>query len=414
MTFRYLAIGPDGQHVEGALEVQSEALAERALWDADFTVVSIRPVRKMPGLKQVFPSLFAVKKRELITFSRQLATLLEAGVPVMRSLELLEEQAGGGTLAEAIRGVARSVRGGSTFADAVREHPAVFPPLYGRLIELGERTGHIEEMLRQIATYMEREEAVIGRVRSALAYPAFVIVLAIVVVAVLMTTALPSLVQLFGEFDGELPITTRILIATTNFTSAHRMQLILLTAIVVVGGAWFFQRPEGKRVVDRAVLRIPVIRDVVINANAARFSRTLAMLLRAGLPLTEIMELVVRTTDNSVLRREVEAVQQRLLDGEGLSGPMQAEGRYPRMLVQMVAVGEETGTLDGNLEITAEFYTREVDQKVDALTGMLTPALTIVIGVIVAFVALSLVMPMYQLVGDINNASQGAQPPPPS
>jgi type IV pilus assembly protein PilC len=287
----------------------------------------------------------------------------------------------------------------------------VFPPLYGRLVELGERTGQIETMLRQIATYMEREEAVIGRVRSAMAYPAFVIALAFVVVGVLMTTALPSLVQLFNEFDGELPITTRILIGTTNFTSSYRMELVLLTGAVILACAWFFQRPEGKRLLDRALLRLPVLKDIVINANAARFSRTLAMLLRAGLPLTEIMELVVKTTDNTVLRGHAERVQQRLLDGEGLAAPMQSTGSYPQMLVQMVAVGEETGTLDGNLEITADFYTREVDQRVDALTGMLTPALTIVIGVVVAFVALSLVMPMYQLVGDIGDASGAANPP---
>lgn len=412
MTYRYLAIGPDGRQVRGALEVTSEEHAERALWDADYTVVSIRPARALPGLQTIFPSLYAVKKRALITFSRQLATLLEAGVPVMRSLELLEEQANGGPLAAAIRGIARSIRGGSTFADAVREHPKVFPPLYSRLVELGERTGQIEDMLRQVATYMEREDAVIGRVRSALAYPAFVIALAFVVVGVLMTTALPSLVQLFGEFDGELPITTRILISSTNFTSAYRMELLLLTGAVVIAGAWFFGRPEGKRLMDRVLLRMPLLRDVVVNANAARFSRTLAMLLRAGLPLTEIMELIVKTTDNSVLRNDAEEVQRRLLDGEGLAAPMQTVGSYPQMLVQMVAVGEETGTLDGNLEITADFYTKEVDHKVDAMTGMLTPALTIVIGLVVAFVALSLVMPMYQLVGDIGEASGAAQPPP--
>jgi type IV pilus assembly protein PilC len=329
----------------------------------------------------------------------------------MRSLELLEEQANGGPLAHAIRGIARAVRGGSTFADAVREHPAVFPPIYGRLVELGERTGQIEDMLRQIATYMERDEAVVSRIRSALAYPAFVIALAIVVVGVLMTTALPSLVQLFGEFNGDLPLATRILIGTTNFTSAYRTELVVLAGAAVIGGTWFFQRPRGKRLVDSALLRTPVMRDVVINANAARFSRTLAMLLRAGLPLTEIMDLVVRTTDNSVLRKDAEGVQRRLLDGEGLAAPMQAAGRYPQMLVQMVAVGEETGTLDGNLEITADFYTREVDQRVDALTGMLTPALTIFIGLVVAFVALSLIMPMYQLVGDINQATDGPAPP---
>lgn len=408
MAFRYVAISPSGEEIRGAIDVTTESQAERALWDADFKVVSIRAERRLPGIESVFPSLFAVKKRALITFSRQLATLLESGVPLMRCLELLEEQAGSKPLARAVRGISNSVRGGSTLADALREHSGVFPPIYARMVELGERTGRIEEMLRQLATYMERDEQVTRRVRSAMAYPSFVIVLAVIVVAVLMTTALPALAQMFNEFGSELPITTRLLIATTDFTTAYRMQLLASVALVAIGGTWLFGQPAGKRLLDRTVLWIPVLRGIAINANAARFSRTLAVLLGAGLPLTEIMDMVVKTTDNSVLQRSVEGVQRQLLDGEGLSAPMARAGCYPQMLVQMVAVGEETGTLDRSLEITADFYTREVDQKVDALTGMLTPALTIIIGGLVAFIALSLIMPMYQLIGHINDAGGGA------
>lgn len=412
MAFRYVAIGPDGEHVRGALDLPSAEQAERALWDANYRVVSIRSERRLPSVEKVLPSLFSVKKRALITFSRQLATLLESGVPVMRSLELLEEQTTSRPLLRAVRGIARSIRGGATFADAIAEHPAVFPPMYARMVELGERTGRIEDTLRQVATYMEREDEVAKRVRGAMAYPAFIIVLAFVVMAVLTTTALPALVQLFDEFDGELPITTRILMSVTHFTGAYRMELLIGVAVAVIGGSWFFGSPAGRRAIDRVVLLVPVMRALVVNANAARFSRTLAVLLRAGLPLTEIMDMVVKTTDNSVLRGKVEGVRQALLDGNGLSGPMQAAGCYPHMLVQMVAVGEETGTLEQNLDITAEFFTREVDEKVDALTGMLTPALTLVIGLIVAFIALSLVMPMYQLVGDIHDKTSA--PPPPS
>ncbi len=411
MSFRYVAIAPSGEHVSGALDVASEALAERALWDANFRVVSIRHERKLPGIEQVLPSLFAVKKRALITFSRQLATLLESGVPVMRSLELLQDQASSKQLAEAIGGISKSIRGGSTFATAIEAYPAIFPPLYPRMVELGERTGRIEDMLRQLATYMEREEQLGKRVQGALAYPAFMMVLAAVVVGVLMTTALPALTQMFNEFDAKLPITTRILITTTNFSAAYRMQILGVVALIALGGTYLFSQPAGKRLLDRAMLTIPILKAIAINANAARFSRTLAVLLRAGLPLTEIMDMVERTTDNHILRRKVEEVRRKLMDGEGLSVPMAAAGCYPQMLVQMVAVGEETGTLDGNLEITAEFYSSEVDQKVDALTAMMTPALTIVIGVIVGFIALSLIMPMYQILGNVNDAGAGTAPP---
>jgi type IV pilus assembly protein PilC len=412
MAFRYVAIGPGGEQVQGAIDVASESQAERALWDANYRVVSLREERRLPRLETLVPSLFAVKKRALITFSRQLATLLESGVPVMRCLELLEEQAGSKVFAQTIRGISKSIRGGSTFGDAISEYPAVFPSLYARMVELGERTGKIEEMLRQLATYLEREEQVGKRVKSAMAYPSFVILLAIGVIIVLMTTALPALTQMFKEFNGNLPITTRILIGLTEFSTAYRMQIFLGVALAGLGGTWLFSKPIGKRLIDRTVLTVPVLRAVTINANAARFSRTLAVLLRAGLPLTEIMEMVVKTTDNTILRRKTDGVRRQLLDGEGLSGPMAKAGCYPQLLVQMVAVGEETGTLDGNLEITAEFYTKEVDQKVDALTGMLTPALTLVIGALVGFIALSLIMPMYQLIGHINDAGGGAPPSP--
>jgi type IV pilus assembly protein PilC len=413
MAYKYVAIAPGGEQVHGAIDVASEAQAERALWDASYRVVSIRAERKLPGLDAIFPSFFAVKKRVLITFSTQLATLLESGVPVMRALELLEEQASSKVFGRAIRGISKSIRGGSTFADALAEYPAIFPAVYARMVELGERTGKIEEMLRQVATYLEREEQVGKRVKSAMAYPTFVILLAIGVIIVLMTTALPALTKMFKEFGGDLPLATRILIGVTDFSLAYRMQIIGVAATVVLGGAWLFSKPLGKRLLDRAVLTVPVFRAVAINANAARFSRTLAILLRAGLPLSEIMEMVVRTTDNTILRAKTDAVRRALLDGEGLSGPMARVACYPPLLVQMVSVGEETGTLDGNLDITADFYTKEVDQKVDALTGMLTPALTLLIGALVGFIALSLIMPMYQLIGQINEAGGGAPPPAP-
>lgn len=411
MPFRYIAIAPTGEQVQGAIDVPSEAQAERALWDADYRVVTLRPERTLPGIAQVLPSLFAVKKRTLITFSRQLATLLESGVPVMRSLELLEEQASSRPLASAIRGISKSIRGGSTFADAIREYPSIFPPIYPRMIELGERTGHIEDMLRQVATYQEREDQVAKRVKSAMAYPAFVIVLAIAVIGILMTTALPALTEMFKEFNSGLPITTRILIGATTFSKDYRNQILIAAAAIAIGGTWSFSRPAGKRAIDRLMLTAPILKAITIDANAARFSRTLAIMLRAGLPLTEVMDMLVKTTDNSLLRAKMEDVRRQLMDGEGLSGPMTRAGCYPQMLVQMVAVGEETGTLDQNLDITADYYTSEVDQRVDALAGMMTPALTLVIGAIVGFIALSLIMPMYSLIGNINNATGGTPPP---
>jgi type IV pilus assembly protein PilC len=413
MAFRYSAITPTGEQVRGQIDVKDEALAERALWDANYRVISIRREREMPAMEKILPSLYGVKKRSLITFSRQLATLLESGVPVMRCLELLEEQSPSKPLANAIRGISREVRGGSTFADALRAYPAIFPAMYPRMVELGERTGRLEQMLNQLADYMEREDEVIKRVRGAFTYPAFICLLAVGVAVLLMSTALPALTGLFSEFGGDLPITTRILMGMSDFAAAYRIQIFGVLLLTVLGVTLVAGQPVGRRILDRAQLTIPVMKAIVINANATRFSRTLALMLRAGLPLTEVMDMLVKTTDNGILRAKVDQVRQSLIDGDGLSGPMARAGCFPPMLVQMVAVGEETGTLDANLDITAAFYAKEVDNKVDALAGMLTPALTLVVGVVVGFVALSLIMPMYQLVGSINDATGGTAPPPP-
>jgi type IV pilus assembly protein PilC len=410
MAFRYVAISPGGEQVHGQIDVPDEAQAERALWDANYRVISIRKERELPGLEKILPSLYGVKKRSLITFSRQLATLLESGVPVLRSLELLEEQSTSKPLSAAIRGVSREIRGGTSFAEAIRMYPAIFPTLYPRMVELGERTGRLEQMLNQLADYMEREEQVISRVRSAFAYPAFITVLAIGVAMLLMTTALPALTGLFDEFGGDLPITTRILMGISDIGAQYRIQIFGGSVLLLLVGTLVAGQPVGRRILDRMQVTLPVLKNITLNANAARFSRTLSLMLRAGLPLTEVMEMLVKTTDNGVLREKVDQVRQQLIDGDGLSGPMARVGCFPPMLVQMVAVGEETGTLDANLDITAAFYTREVDRTVDALAGMLSPALTIVVGIIVGFVALALVMPMYQLIGDINNATSGSGP----
>lgn len=413
MPFRYVAIAPSGEQVQGQIDLPDEAQAERALWDASYRVISIRKQRELPGVEKFLPSLFAVKKRTLITFSRQLATLLESGVPVMRCLELLEEQSSSKPLANAIRGISREIRGGQTFADAIRRYPAIFPALYPRMVELGERTGQLEQMLNQLADYMEREDAVIRRVRAAFAYPAFILVLAVAVAGILMTTALPALTGLFDEFGGDLPITTRILIGSSDIAGRYRMQIFGGALVVVLAVTWLAGQPVGKRLLHRLQVTAPVIKGITISANASRFSRTLSLMLRAGLPLTEVMDMLVKTTDNSVLREKVDVVRRDLIDGDGLSGPMARAECFPPMLVQMVAVGEETGTLDGNLEITAEYFSREVDSRVDAMAGMLSPALMLVVGGMVGFVALSLIMPMYQLIGNINEATGGAAGVPP-
>jgi type IV pilus assembly protein PilC len=401
LLYKYVAFAPSGEQVTGSVDAASEELAERTLWDWQYKVVFLQPVKPRPRLDQLIPSVFGVKPREIIVFSRQLATLVESGIALLPAIELLQDQ-NRGPFARVLGEVARDIKNGSPFSAAVAEHRDVFPPLFSRLMEVGERTGNLETVLRQVASHMEKEQAILKRVRGAMAYPAFIIVLAVVVVGILVTTALPPLVSLFDEFDTGLPLPTRILIGLSSFATAYKVHMMIGAAIAVAIVAWYLRQPTGRWQLDFALVRSPLIGPINVQSNVSRFSRTMAMMLRAGLPLSSIMELVLQTTQNQIVRRELTEVRDELMRGEGLAKPLAKSRLFPSMLSQVVSVGEETGALDTNLETLAEFYANEVDERVGKLTSMIQPTMTLFIGLVVAFIALSIIMPMYSIMGHIN------------
>ena len=400
MLYKYVAFAPSGEQVVGSVDAVSEDVAERTLWDWQYKIVILQPVRPLPRLDEIIPSLFGVKPREIINFSRQLATLVESGIALLPAIELLRQQSRG-PLARVLGEITRNIKDGAPFSAAVAEHPNVFPPIYGRLMEVGERTGSLETVLRQVALHIEKEQAILKRVRGAMAYPAFILVLAVVVVGILVTSALPPLMSLFDEFGTDLPLPTKILLAVSSFATAYKMHMLVGAAIAVAAVVWHVRQPSGRRQLDLLLARAPLIGPINVQANVSRFSRTMAMLLHAGIPLSNIMELVLQTTENQVVREELAQVRDELLRGEGLSGPLARSRLFPSMLSEIVAVGEETGALDTNLETLAEFYANEVDERVGALTSMIQPAMTLLIGLVVAFIALSIIMPMYSLMGNI-------------
>ncbi len=400
MAYKYIALTASDQQVGGSIEAPSEEAAEQMLWGSGYRIVTLRATRTLPRLDELFPTVFGVKPPEVIAFSRQMATLIESGIAVLPALELLQRQARGG-LGRVLGHLAQAIKQGSSFSDAVREHPQVFPPIFSRMIAVGERTGNLEVVLRQLATHMEKEQAILKRVQGAMAYPAFVILLAIGVVVILVTTALPPLISLFEEFDAELPVPTRILLAVSHFATAYMLHMAVALVAVVGIGAVYMRQPRGRRQLDLALLRVSLIGPITVLTNAARFSGTTAILLRAGIPVSEVMDLVIDTTENRIVREGLRDVREELLRGEGLSKPLSRSKLFPPMLVQMVEVGEETGTLDANLETMAEFYGREVDERISALTSLLAPTLTLGVGLVVGFIALSIIMPMYDLMGAV-------------
>jgi type IV pilus assembly protein PilC len=327
--------------------------------------------------------------------------LIESGITILAGLQMLAEESTSKALKTALEKVSEDVQEGETLSDALKKRPHIFPPIYGRMIEIGERMGNMEGVLRQVATYMEKREALVRKLRGAMAYPAFIISLAIGVVFLMITFTLPGIMGLFGEFEIELPITTRILIAITDFTSAHRNQMVVGAVLVILVLALYLKTPIGRRQKDMLLLKLPVISSINIQSSMSQLCHTMSILLRAGLPMAEIMNLIVETMGNVILKEAVQRVRTEMLQGQGLSQPMRQEKVFPKLLAQMVRVGEETGTLDTNLETLAIFYEEEADRKINALTSMMEPALMLFVGGMVGFLAVSVIMPMYTMIGSM-------------
>lgn len=401
MDYRYVAFDRQGRRVEGLLEVPDEAAAEQVLWGQGLTVVQLTPARRRPTLSTLFPTFLGVKRRDLIVFSRQLATLLSSGIAIMPALQLLAEQSARRALREVLQEVITSLQQGCSFSAALSAHPRAFPDLYARTITIGERTGNLGDMLRQLAAYLEREQTLARKLRDALSYPLFVLMVAVGVVVLMLTVALPPMVQLFESFGAELPWPTRVLIAISRFATAYGVYLLFGGLILAALSAWWGSQPTGRRLRDAAVLRLPLVGQVILQGHLSRFARTASVLIRGGLPLSEVMELVVQTTGNVVVAAALERARVALLTGQGLSTPLAAERLLPPLLAQMVRVGEETGTLERNLETVADFYEEQVDRNVRLLASFVEPALTIFVGLIVGFIAVSVVMPMYSILSEI-------------
>lgn len=401
MPFKYIAYDSEGAEKRGTLFVEQEDTAERILYDRDLTVARLEETRSRIDLAKWFPTYFGPKRRDVIIFSNQLANLVESGVAILPALELMAEESTSKPLQRVLRQVTEDIRQGSAISNALAKHEFVFPPIYHRMINVGERTGNISDVLRQLAVHLEKEHSTRSKIRSATTYPAIVLALAVVVVLILLNFTLPPLLQLYNEFDAKLPWPTVVVMNLSSFFLNNRLYIFL--ALVLISGllVWYVRTPGGKQRFDFLLLKLPVIGSINTNGNVARFSRTLATLLSAGLQLPESMELTRDTLENVNLKEEINQLRQEALQGRGISVPLSKSRLFPRMLAQVVRVGEETGTLDTHLETLAGFYEEEVDRSLNNLTGLLEPGMIIFVGLIVAFVAVAVIMPMYSLLGQI-------------
>jgi type IV pilus assembly protein PilC len=398
MAYKYKAYTMDKKIVQGTIEVTSESLAEGALYSAGYQrILSLKELQPGTSIKSSIPTLFGVKTQDIIDFSNQLATLVESGIAIMTALQLLKGQASKASLKETITSLIDKIQVGSSFSQALSHHPDVFPNTYVQVIRASEQAGSLEAGLRQASGYMAQQAATASRIRRAMFYPAFVLLMAIGVVIMLITVALPPLVELFASFDVELPWTTQTLLAVSSFVLDNGMYLVAGIVIFILLMIGLLRVPSIKFAKDRAMLKIPIIGGIIIERGVQHFCQTASMLLKAGLHITQVMDIAIQTNKNPIMRQSLQEVKEKLLQGDGLSQPLSEVKHFPPLVGEMALVGEKTGTMDSTLDTLATYYELRVERRISMLTSMIEPLLTFMVGLVVIGVALSIITPLYSI-----------------
>jgi len=398
MEFKYTASTAEGSWINGVVEAESETTAEDILWKSGLTIIDLKKRIRIPALHEALPSMFGVKRHDVIQFSRNLASLLDAGIPIFRALTI-QSRFGRSAFRAVLREVIKELEKGTRFSEACAKHPKIFPNFFVYLLKTGEEVGNLSQVLKEIATHMERDEATAKKIRGSLAYPAFVMLLAVGVVFVMLTFVVPALTSMFKEFGSDLPPMTRALIAVGDFFKDNGMYMILAVVVIAILLVLYTRTPSGKENKDRFILKIPIIGGAILKGGLSRFTRNMGMLVAAGVSLFEALKLASETTDNLVLADAVAKVRSNVGDGKLLSQAIASDPIFPGLMAEMIGVGEESGNLESHLVKVSDFYEEESNAAIARVTGMLTPALTIGLGLMVGFVAVVLFTSIYSLVG---------------
>ncbi len=394
MDYAYVAYTEDKRMVKGKVSAISEQIAAEALMKAGYSIVSVKPVVPFfPSLGKYFSG--RIKTQDLLLFSRQLALLTDSGVGIVQSLELLAEQSTSRKFKQVLGQVIADLRSGSSISAALDKHPSVFSTLYSRMVAVGEQTGELGTILRSLADHMEREAQATKRLKAALMYPMVILGLAVVVVALLVTVALPPIINLFTSFGTDLPLPTKILLFLVHFATNYGLHLLIGLVALIVIGFLYIRTSAGRYQLDKLLLKLPVIGRLNQLTELARASRTQSLLFRSGLPLPDIMTLTRQASGNRVVAKALAQVEEGMLKGEGLARPMSKDRLFLPLMVAMTRVGEEVGNLDETLVTVAQNYEVEAEDRMRTALGMIEPVMLIALGGVVAFLALSLFMPLY-------------------
>ena len=384
-----------GKRVKGEMSGQSEALVKAVLRRQ-----GINPLKCKKKPKPLFggDSKGKVKPKDITVFSRQLATMMSSGVPLVQAFEIVGRGHENPAMQDLILTIKGDVEAGNNLTDALRKHPLQFNSLYCNLVEAGEQAGILEAILHKVAAYLEKTEALKSKIKSALFYPAAVIVAAVIVVSILMIFVIPQFTELFSSFGADLPALTQFLIDCSNFFVAKWYLIFGVMIGTVVGFIQLKKRSVAvQQFIDRMSLKIPVIGEILEKSAIARFARTLETMFAAGTPLVESMNSVAGATGNIVFETATLKMKDEIATGTQLQASMRESGLFPNMVVQMVAIGEESGAIDTMLGKVADWYEGEVDDAVEALTSLLEPMIMAFLGVVIGGIVIGMYLPIFKM-----------------
>jgi len=400
--FQYRGRNQRGEAVKGSLEGASAEAVATQLFNSGITPIDINEARSGGNAGGVLSDWLASTRKvelvDLILFSRQMFTLLKAGVPIMQALRGLRDTTGNPALGRVIGSLSESLDTGLDLSNAMKRHEKVFSNLYVSMVQIGETTGSLDQAFLQLAEYLEREKDTRERVKSAIRYPQFVIVAMVVAMFILNYWVIPTFAKVYASFRIELPLPTRMLIATSRFTVSYWYYMLGGIIATVVGLRYYLATPNGRYRWHKWKLRVPVIGKILYKSTLGRFTRALAVMLRAGVPLVQGMTVVSRAVDNDFVSERILQMRDGIERGETIARTAAATNMFPPLVLQMIAVGEDTGAIDSLMFNVAEFYEREVDYDIKNLATAIQPILLVVLGVMVLILALGVFLPMWDLV----------------
>jgi len=397
--FQWEATTRTGERKKGAMEADSAEIVESRLRGDGMTV---NRVKKEP--KQITITIGSgVSAKDLQIFTRQLATMIDAGLPLVQCLDILANQTPNKIFARILSQVKQSVEQGSTFSDALKKHPKVFDDLYVNLVAAGEVGGILDTILNRLAIYIEKNVKLKGQIKSAMFYPIGILVVAIGVIAVMLVKVIPTFEDMYRNMgNAELPSATRFVISLSH-GFINKWYLYVGTVVGTIVAVVMMRRTEkGKEIFDRALLRIPIIGPTLRKIVVARFTRTLGTLLSSGVPILDALDICARTSGNRVVQNGIMQARGKISEGHDMAGPLAESRVFPAMVVQMIGVGEQTGAMDQMLSKIADFYEEEVDAAVTALTSLIEPVMMAFLGVVVGGLIIAMYLPIFNLAGNIN------------